>query len=97
MPYMSKTKEYYKLQTIPGQHEKTYKITKFDENLDMQSEYFMNWIDAPNGGYHDCQCPAAKFDCRHKAISRDILAQQQLNGEKFYCMQTKSFHNASEI
>ena len=87
---------FYKLHSVPGA-EKSRKITKFDSDLNVESSYFMNYMPSNNGGYFDCQCPASKFDCRHKAIMKTIEEAKQVDGTKFYCFETKTFVNAEDI
>lgn len=97
---MAKPKEltYYKLNLIPGT-EKNYDITKFDSDLNVMSgPYKMSFIPSKDGrGYYDCNCPASKFDCRHKSIMRAIVDAGQANGDKFYCFETRTFKSAGEI
>lgn len=92
----SKNLTYYKLKSIAGT-EKNYDITKFDEDLEVISSYKMSFLPSNNGGYYDCNCPASKFDCRHKSIMRKILDAGQLDSEKFLCYETNTFKLATEI
>jgi hypothetical protein len=77
--------EYYKLSSHPGNENLT--IKKFDEELDCTSIYHMIFIESKDGGYYDCQCPASKFDCRHKGIMKTIKDAEMINSSKFYCHQ----------
>lgn len=87
---------FYKLQSVsPGS--KNRKITKFNQDLDVESSYHMNWIESNNGGYYDCQCPASKFDCRHKAIQKDIEIKDMLDSDKFFCFETRTFQKMEDI
>lgn len=87
---------FYKLNTVPGA-DKSFKITKFNSDLEVESSYFMNYIPSTNGGYYDCQCPASKFDCRHKAIMKSIVDNGQVDSSKFLCFETKMFKEPTEI
>lgn len=77
--------EFYKLSSHPGNQNLT--IKKFDEDLDCTSIYHMIYIETKDGGYYDCQCPAAKFDCRHKGIMATIKKAEKINASEFYCHQ----------
>ena len=79
--------EFYKITVPLPTQPKTVKIIKFDCDLDATSIYNMNWIETKDGGYHDCQCPASKFDCRHKGILKTIEDAGMISSEKFYCHQ----------
>lgn len=90
---------FYKLHTkgevVPNHY--NYTITKFDQDLNVESSYNMTYIPSNNGGYYDCNCPAAKFDCRHKSIQRTILQAGKQDSDKFYCFETGTFKMAEEI
>lgn len=96
-----KERSYYKLKSVKDDKgnvmENFYEIVKFDEDLNVISSYHMNWIPTKDGGYHDCQCPAAKFDCRHKAIMKEIVAAKKVDTEQFFNFAKRTFHNAQEI
>lgn len=95
--------EFYKLKSHPGT--KNFTIQKFDEDLDCISSYPLIYHEAANSHYYDCGCPAAKFDCRHKAIMKEILDDGMVDSEKFFCHQAPAskqhlqglFVNATEI
>lgn len=93
------TFSFYKLHTksevVPGKY--NYTITKFDQDLNVESSYAMTYIPSNNGGYYDCNCPAAKFDCRHKGIQRAILQAGKQDSELFYCFEAGTFKRAEEI
>lgn len=90
---------FYKLDTLsevtPGNY--NYRISKFDQDLNVESSYQMTYIPSNNGGYYDCNCPAAKYDCRHKGIKRAILEAGKQDSERFYCFETGTFKAAEEI
>lgn len=99
---VSKTmRTYYKIKHLkpsqPNTHEKSVQITKFNADLDVESSYPMNYIESKGGGYYDCACPASKFDCRHKAILKAFEAHNQIDGDKFYCFETKTFHDMKQL
>lgn len=74
-----------------------YQITKFNSDLDIESQYNMTFIPSRDGGYYDCNCPASKFDCRHKSIMRTIRDAGKVDSEHFYCFETKTFKLPTEI
>lgn len=86
---------FYKLKSVPDS--KSFQITKFNANLDVESQYYMNYMPTAQGGYYDCQCPASKFDCRHKMIMKTIAENAQIDGSKFLCFETGMFKEATEI
>lgn len=93
---------FYKLQTVPDSSGKTlerphYRVTKFDSDLNVESSYIMNYMPSNNGGYYDCQCPASKFDCRHKMIQKEIETAGEVDSERFFCFETRVFKRAEEI
>ena len=93
---------YYKLVTVNGDQiqpdgRQNYRITKFNSALNVESSYFINYMPSGGGGYFDCQCPAAKFDCRHKAIMKSIIEAGNVNSDKFFCFEMRTFKDANEI
>lgn len=88
---------FYKLRTSGEAGAKNRIITKFNSDLDVESSYHMNWIESTNGGYYDCQCPASRFDCRHKTIQKDIELAGKLDSDTFFCFETRVFKLATEI
>jgi hypothetical protein len=76
-----------------------YEITKFDMDLNVESQYAMIFIPSNNGGYYDCNCPGAakRFDCRHKAIQKAIVDAGEVNSGRFYCFETKTFKRPEEV
>lgn len=82
-------------EVVPGRF--NLQITKFDSDLNVESSYAMNFLPSGGGGYYDCQCPASKFDCRHKQILQAFEQAGELDGEKFYCFEAKTFKSAQEI
>lgn len=88
---------FYQVRTVGDPQNKNMKITKFNSELDVESSYNMNWIPSQNGGYYDCQCPASKFDCRHKGLLKDIELAGMIDSPKFYCFETRTFKSAEEI
>lgn len=87
---------FYQLRTIPNVP-KSFKITKFNSDLEVESSYFMNWMPTAQGGYYDCQCPASKFECRHKGIMKTIVNNGFVDSPKFLCFETGMFKEATEI
>lgn len=96
-------KAYYRVKTIPSEGTQAAKpnvtITKFTPDLEVESSYTMSFIPSQGaeGGYYDCNCPASKFDCRHKSILKQFEAYGQIDGEKFFCFETKTFHEMNEV
>lgn len=89
---------FYKLHSLQSDGARpNYRITKFDEDLNVESSYMMNYMPSSNGGYYDCQCPASKFDCRHKAIQKEIEMADKVDSEQYFCFETRVFKNAEEI
>lgn len=92
---------FYKLHTLDkndtDKDRPNYRVTKFDEDLNVESSYVMNYMPSANGGYYDCQCPASKFDCRHKAIAKEIEAAGKVDSDAFFCFETRTFKLAEEI
>jgi hypothetical protein len=93
---------YYKLlQTDPlvepQKLEQSFVIKKFDGDLECVSTYDIEFKKSSTGGYHDCNCPAVKFDCRHKALMKDIVELRGVNSEKFFNFKKRTFHNATEL
>lgn len=91
---------YYKLQSVEeGKKgkEQPFRIKKFDEDLNLVSDYAMNYIPTADGGYHDCQCPASKFDCRHKSIMREIVDRDMIDAEEFFSFKSRAFHKAEDL
>jgi hypothetical protein len=95
---------FYNLKTIPSQVEDPrandrpcFRVTKFSNDLEAESSYILNYLPSQNGGYYDCNCPATKFDCRHKSIMREFLNARKENTEYFYCFETRTFKKAEEI
>lgn len=86
---------FYKLKS--AEDSKSYQITKFNSELDVESQYWMNFMPTAQGGYYDCLCPASKFECRHKGIMKTIINSNQVNGDKFLCFETGMFKLATEI
>lgn len=89
---MPKVLTYYKVDSVPD-HPQSVKISKFDEDLAVQSSYVMNFLESKTGGYWDCPCPAVRFDCRHKSILKSIQDAKKVDSGQFFCFETKSFHN----
>lgn len=89
----TKGKTYYKVKHLndPSLSKESVQITKFNQDLEVESSYPMNFIENARGGYYDCQCPASKFDCRHKSILKAFQAAGEIDGERFYCFETKNF------
>ena len=87
---------FYKLKQ-PDPNSRNLTITKFNSNLDVESSYYMNYMPTKDGGYYDCQCPASKFDCRHKGLMKAIVEAGHINSEKFFCFETRMFKAATEI
>lgn len=96
MAYGNKAKSYYKIVTVPNGGG-SLKVTKFTPDLEVESSYYMNWIESANGGYFDCQCPASRFDCRHKTIHTLIKSQNEIDGDRFFCFETKTFHDMKDV
>ncbi len=91
---------FYKLTSKNPQDEHpNYTITKFSKDLDVESSYTMNFLPTANGGYYDCSCPGAAkvFKCRHKDIMAQIRESNEVNGERFFCFETKTFKAMEEI
>ena len=89
---------FYKLQTTDtSQRKPSFRITKLNADLDMVSSYHMNYLPSNNGGYYDCQCPASKFDCRHKQIMQEIVANKKQDTEYLFCFETRTFKKIEEI
>lgn len=62
----------YSLRTTPSGH----RITKFDENLNVESSYDIHTID----GVLHCNCPQqAKPTCRHRKMFNEVLAHVDSN------------------
>lgn len=99
--YQTKQKElsFYKLNRLSDVEpdHPNYRISKFDSDLNVISSYQMTYIPSNNGGYYDCNCPASKFDCRHKAIQRAIIQAGMVDSNKFYCFDAGTFKVAEEI
>jgi len=97
MAYAKATgKTYYKIHSIEGAG-KSVRVTKFNADIEPESSYVMNHIDNPEGGFYDCQCPASKFDCRHKDILKRIKAADKIDSDLFFCFETKSFHEMKDM
>lgn len=77
----------------------SFRVNKFTPDLELESSYAMEWIDSKGGGYYMCECPgfAKRFQCRHKEIREAIVNANQVNGEKFFAFETKTFKEAKEI
>lgn len=77
----------------------TYRVTKFNSDLEMESTYNMPWMDSKDGGYQHCECPGAAkvFNCRHKKILQEIKQANMINSDKFFCFETRTFKSAQEI
>lgn len=88
---------FYKLRTSGEPGAKNRIITKFNQDLDVESSYHMNWIESNGGGYYDCQCPASRFDCRHKSIQKDIELAGKLDSDAFFCFETRTFQKMEDI
>lgn len=55
----------------------TYVITKFTEDMDVESSYVTT--------YRTCECPAGqRFNCRHREMLPMFIAKQATHGEMFY-------------
>jgi hypothetical protein len=87
---------FYKIHSVPSA-EGSVKITKFDSDLEVISSYFMNWMPSRNGGYYDCQCPASRFDCRHKPILQTFQQHKEIDGDRFFCFETRTFKKVEDI
>jgi len=77
----------------------SFYIKKFNADLELESQYVMNFIPSTGGGYYDCTCPGAakRFDCRHKAIMREITGQGKQDSGEFFCFETRVFKKPEEI
>lgn len=94
--YNKDEKSYYKVTSHPSGNG-NLTITKFDEDLEALSIYHLSYIEAPNGSYYDCACPASKFDCRHKAIVKEIQDAKMVDSDKFFSFKDRKFYSATEI
>ena len=67
----------YNCHTIGG----AYHMTKFDENMDIESTYELTLT--------ECGCPAgARNTCRHRKMLPLFLANDAIDTNKFYCYET---------
>ena len=73
------------------------KIIKFDQDLEKISEYNLTYFEGKNGGYYDCNCPASRFDCRHKDILKQFETHNQVDGDKFFCFEAKTWKTPEEL
>ena len=96
---------FYKLHSLADTEESgkaasgnpNYRITKFNEDLNVESSYNMDYFPSSNGGYYDCKCPASKFDCRHKGIMKHIVEAKKVDAPEFFCFETRTFKLAEDI
>ena len=59
-----------------------YRITKFTNNLDVESSYLLS--------LSECECPAgSRPTCRHRQMLPDMLAYDMANTGMFYDFETK--------
>lgn len=76
---------------------KALTVTKYDQDIEVMSEYHMTWFEGKDKGYYDCACPAAKFNCRHKDILEKFQTHNQIDGDKFYCFEAGTFKTLEEL
>lgn len=91
-----KEKSYYRIVKHPTV-ENALVVKKFDADVNFQGEYNLTHHESNNGGYYDCDCPASKFDCRHKEILRQIKDRGEIGGSRFFCYDTKTFHDMGNV
>jgi hypothetical protein len=59
-----------------------YRITKFTNNLDVESSYLL--------ALSECECPAgSRPTCRHRQMLPEMLAYDMANTNMFYDFETK--------
>lgn len=87
---------YYKVLTNTSA-EGALTIKKFNGDLDLESEYVVSRIEANNGHYYDCNCPAAVFNCRHKKIIAEVQKLGAVDSPKFFNYETMKLLEASEV
>lgn len=92
---------FYKLdrksEVEPGKF--NYQIKKFNMDLEIESSYPLTYIPSNNGGYYSCSCPGSekRFDCRHKGIMKAIIDANEVDSQRFFCFETKTFQEPFEI
>lgn len=76
-----------------------FRIKKFDRDLNLESSYANDFVDSKGGGYYSCECPgyAKRFKCRHQEIRAAIINANEVNGERFFNFETRTFIAAEEL
>lgn len=77
----------YNMRTVG---DKTYSITKFDDDLNVEATYTLRAISKTE---FSCDCPAGpRPSCRHRKMIPFFAVHGAIDSNRFYCYDTQMWH-----